>query len=148
MNGITQEICRTTHNKTHNDFIKCTQIPKNSDICFLDDTFYPQMANENVYYINMKPYYYDYTFEHMLDKFYTSNIGNLIINKNLNFKYVMMGQIKSYNYECINKNGKELEQDKIIGKHIIQHLKVFFNKNTTKRHRNYNCHKTRKKRKL
>ena len=36
-----------SHDKTYNDFIKCTKLPTNSEICFLDDTFYPEMANDN-----------------------------------------------------------------------------------------------------
>lgn len=148
INGITNEICRTTHHKTHNDFMKCTQIPINAEICFLDDTFYPQMATEQVYYINIKPYYFNYTFEYMLDKFYANSIGKILINTintNSNFKHVMMKQINLYNYKYINKNVKEYELDKNVGKHIIQHLKYFFNKNKTKRHRNSNYRKTRKK---
>ena len=55
INGKQIEICRTTHNKTHNDFIKCTKVPANSQICFLDDVYHPEMKNDNVYYINVKP---------------------------------------------------------------------------------------------
>jgi hypothetical protein len=40
VNGKRLEICRTSHNKSHNDFIKCTKIPKNAEICFIDDSFY------------------------------------------------------------------------------------------------------------
>jgi hypothetical protein len=58
INGKNVEICRTTHDKTHQDLIRCTKIPPNAEICYLDDTFYPEMANDNIYYINVKPYYY------------------------------------------------------------------------------------------
>ena len=27
-------------------------------ICYIDDTYYPEMIHEKVYYINIKPYYY------------------------------------------------------------------------------------------
>ena len=52
VNGKQVEICRTTHNKTHKDLIKCTKIPAHAEICFIDDSFYPEMANDNIYYIN------------------------------------------------------------------------------------------------
>jgi hypothetical protein len=147
VNGKNIEVCRTTYNKTHNDFIKCTKIPLNSDICFLDDTFFPQMANQRVYYINIKPYYYDYSFEYMLDVFIKSNIGKKIIsNNNLNFKQLMMNHIKLYDYNYIKTNSKNLSLDKNIGKNIIQHLKKFFNRNITQKRKGYpSLHKTRKK---
>ena len=80
LNGKTVEICRTTHSKTHKDFIRCTKIPISAEICFLDDTFYPEMANDNIYYINVKPYYHDLQFDYMIKKLKESQIGKNIIN--------------------------------------------------------------------
>lgn len=127
INGKVVEVCRTTHNKTYNDFIKCTKLPLNAEICFLDDTFYPEMANDNIYYINVKPYYYDIQFEDMLDKFNGSHIGNKIINNDSEFNAIMLENIKKYKYQCIDKEEKEFELDKILGKQIIKHLQEFFN---------------------
>jgi len=127
INGKRIEICRTTHNKTHRDFVKCTKIPSSAEICFLDDTFYPDMANENIYYINVKPFYYDLAFDYMIKKFMESDIGKKLIYDD-EFENNMMENIKLYNYEYINKDLKEYEVDKIIGKHIISHLQNFFNK--------------------
>jgi hypothetical protein len=129
INGKTVEICRTTHNKTHEDFIRCTKIPTNAEICFLDDTFYPEMANDNIYYINMKPYYYDLQFDYMLKKLKESDIGKkLIIDSYEIFYKKLMNDIKLYKYKYIHKDSKEYEVDKIIGKQIITHLQDFFNK--------------------
>jgi len=131
INGKNIEICRTTHNKTHEDLIRCTKIPTNTEICYLDDTFYPDMANDNIYYINVKPYYHDLDFDYMLDKFANSSIGKKIIDENdLNdeFKKIMDKQIKLYRYKCLEKNLKEYEIDKILGKQILNHLHEFFNK--------------------
>jgi len=86
------------------------------------------MANENIYYINVKPYYYDLQFDFMLKKFEESTIGKRIINGDDEFKLKMMDNIKLYKYECIDKDLKEYEVDKILGKHIISHLQEFFNK--------------------
>jgi SAM-dependent methyltransferase len=85
INGKQVEICRTTHSKTHKDLIRCTKIPPNAEICFLDDTFYSEMANENIYYINIKPYYYDLPFDIMLNRFKNSNCGKRIIKDDTNF---------------------------------------------------------------
>jgi len=129
INGKTIEICRTSHNKSHKDLIRCTKIPSNAEICFLDDTFYPDMASEYVYYINVKPYYYDLEFNYIINKFKESHIGKKILNNNDDlFEEKMMKNIKNYKYDYIPKNLNEYEIDKIIGKQIIIHLQEFFNK--------------------
>ena len=126
INGKTIEICRTTHNKTHTDLIRCTKIPENAEICFLDDTFYPEMTNDNIFYINVKPYYYDLQFDYMITKIQNSDFGKKILNHNI-FNEKMMNNIKNYKYKYIQKNLKEYEIDKIIGKQLITHLQEFFN---------------------
>ena len=128
INGKIVEVCRTTHDKTYNDFIKCTKLPINSEICFLDDTFYPEMANDNIYYINVKPYYHDLQFDYMIKKLKESQIGKILINNDKEFEEKMNEQLNLYKYNCINKDSKEYEIDKILGKHIISHLQEFFNK--------------------
>jgi hypothetical protein len=150
INGKVVEVCRTTHDKTYNDFIKCTKLPVNAEICFLDDTFYPEMANDNIYYINVKPYYHDLQFDYMLDKFSKSDVGKKIINNDEDFIKIMSEHIKLYKYDCIDKESKEYELDKIVGKQIIKHLQDFFNKtkkNKTiknKKVKNYKLNKTRR----
>ena len=63
--------------KTHSDLIKCTKIPEHTQICFLDDVFYPDMKNENIYYINIKPYVYDLQFDIMIKRLLKSDIINI-----------------------------------------------------------------------
>lgn len=150
INGKIVEVCRTTHDKTYNDFIKCTKLPINAEICFLDDTFYPEMANDNIYYINVKPYYHDVKFEDMLDKFSKSDVGKKIINKDEDFIKIMNENITLYKYDCIDKKLNEYEMDKIVGKQIVKHLQNFFykTKNKTiknKKVKNYKLNKTQRK---
>ena len=145
VNGKMIEICRTTHNKTHADLVRCTKIPLNTEICFLDDIFHPGMVNDNIYYINVKPYYHDLKFEYMLEKFKNSAIGKKIVDKD--FEDVIMGHIKLYKYESLDKEPKEYEVDKILGKHIINHLQEFFNKskkNKTLKNRGKKRNKTQR----
>ena len=148
--GKIVEMCRTTHNKTHNDLIRCTKIPANSEICFLDDTFYPEMANDNIYYINVKPYYHDLRFEYMLKKFKESVFGKELIGNDNDFSNIMLSQIELYKYECIDKDPEEYNIDKIISKHIITHLDEFFNKKRNKTIKNkskriYKYNKTKRR---
>lgn len=130
INGKRVELCRTTQNKTHNDLIKCTKIPIDTEICFIDDSFYPEMAHDNIYYINIKPYYYDLSFEYMIKKMSESEIGKKIIGNDNEFKKLMMEHINLYKYKVIEKNKDEYEIDKVLGKNIITHLQLFFNRST------------------
>ena len=149
INGKRVEICRTTQNKTHHDLIRCTKIPVDAEICFMDDSFYPEMTHDNIYYINIKPYYHDLTFEEMLKRFKSSIIGQELIGIDemvwTQFYKSMMDHIELYKYDCIEKDNKEYDVDKVLGKHIVNHLQMFFNrsaKNKTIKNRGNKRNKT------
>ena len=145
INGKRVEICRTTHNKTRNDLIKCTKIPAEAEICFIDDYLYPGMAHDNIYYINVKPYYHSLKFDEILARFKESKIGKKIINNDTDFNNIMMEHINLFKYLVVEKDEKEYEVDKVLGKHIINHLHVFFNrsiKNRTIKNRINNRNRT------
>jgi membrane protease subunit (stomatin/prohibitin family) len=127
INGKRVEICRTQHDKCHKDFIKCTKLPTNAEICFIDDSYYPEMTNNNIYYINLKPYYYDLNFEEMIARFNNSWIGVNLIKNADEFNEYMINEFKKYNYEVIEKNKDEYEIEEILGKQIMDHLEEFFN---------------------
>jgi len=151
INGKRVEICRTSHNKTHKDLIRCTKIPANSEICFLDDSFHPEMANDNIYYINLKPYYYDLPFEEMLERFKESHIYKQLLDNtsSKDFDKSMNEIYKLYKYDYVKKNPDEYEVDKILGKKIMLHLQEFFNKTKkpfSRKHTYKNTHKHNKSR--
>lgn len=133
VNGKTVEICRTSHAKNHKDFIKCTQLPKNAEICFVDDSFYPGMANNNIYYINVKPYYHDLKFQDMIETFMDNKMTNSFITDKQEFHDSMMTEVLRYNYEYIHKSKEECEIDKLLGKQIMSHLEYFFNSTNNKK---------------
>ena len=126
INGKRVEICRSSHDKTHEDFIKCTKIPINAEICFLDDSFYPEMANDNIYYINLKPYIYQLKFSEMIVRFLQCVIGKRLIKDPDDFEKFMTIEYNRYDYKYTEKNSEEYEIDKIIGKQIMSHLQDFF----------------------
>jgi hypothetical protein len=121
--GQRVELCRTTHMKTHSDLIKCTKIPENTRICFLDDVFYPDMKNDNIYYINVKPYTHDLDFNDMINRFLNSGI---LIDDPTSCREHILEFMKSYNYIYVGKTEPAQEVDKVVSKKIIQHLHTFF----------------------
>jgi hypothetical protein len=129
INGKCVELCRTTHMKTHDDLIKCTKIPKDAHICFLDDVFYPDMSNDKIYYINVKPYTHDLDFNEMITRFLNSQI--IFISDPELCREFMMIFMKKYNYICVTKTDANQNMDTIISKKIVQHLHLFFQKQKT-----------------
>jgi hypothetical protein len=130
VNGEKIEIHRTSHDKKHSDLIRCSKIPIDTEICFLDDNYHPEMANKNVYYIIIKPYIHDLRFETMVMRFLNSNLGKMIIKEDETHKFMisMMREFKRYNFLIKNKDENENEVDKILSKEILSHLQEFFNK--------------------
>jgi len=140
INGKRIEMCRSSHDKSHKDLVRCTKIPVNAEICFLDDNYFPGMATKNIYYINIKPYVYNLSFNEMYKRFLNSVIGKSIIENtqttNEEFIDFMNKNIKKYNFKIIEKMEDEYEIDKILSKKIMQHLEIFFkktNKNKTRK---------------
>lgn len=145
INGKRVEICRSSHDKSHKDFIKCTKIPIDAEICFIDDSFYPEMTHDNIYYINIKPYYYDLEFDDMMTKFKGSALYKKLVHNNEdaeNFDKIMTDCIQQYKYDTVKKNKAEIEVENVLGKRIITHLQSFFSKsNKNKTIRNRGKHK-------
>ena len=122
--GKKVEVCRTTHMKTHKDLIKCTKIPEDTQICFLDDVYYPDMSNEKIYYINLKPYVHDLGFDDMITRLLKSDI--LSPEDPTSCRAFMMTFLKKFNYIYVSKTAETQQIDKILSKKILQHLQIFF----------------------
>jgi len=56
VSGFVIDSRRTTNEKTLTDFWKCSGLAKNTQICYLDDQYYPRMIDTPVFYIHPKPY--------------------------------------------------------------------------------------------
>ena len=132
------ELLRTTHKKTHDDLIKCTFLPYNTEIFFLDDALHADMCNDNIYYINLKPYIYKLQYEQLINRFLKSeNVDNMQIKNEikdkLDFKKEMLKLLNEYDYTYKKKQLEEYDMDKIISKKIMYHLNVFFTKKLSER---------------
>lgn len=128
INGKQIEPKRTSHEKSVEDLISCTDIPPDSEICFIDDLYHPLMDKENVSYINIKPYHYSMPYKDMASKYY-----RLILNKNNNvtisendFVNFIVNYMKKYDYIVKNKSDVEEKTDVIVSKKLLSHLEDFF----------------------
>jgi len=140
INGKQIELNRTTHDKTYTDLVRCTQIPNNAQICFLDDIYHPEMVNDNVYYINLKPYTHDLPFDDFVDRFVKSKVGQKILGEvdKKDITNRLLTELRKIAFTYVEKTPEETEIDQILGKEIMSHLKIFFaqsRSNTVRRKR-------------
>ena len=140
---------RTTGEKTVSEFLRCSRLPPDIEICFLDDVLHERMLNEKVYYIKLQGYYSHIPFEHYVLRFLDSKLyknvfesmkpitGSIIPSmakhikkqvstielQNLLIKRANQAQYDGRKYH--NKmNPREI--DEIISKYILYHLQQFF----------------------
>lgn len=119
------------HEKNINYFINCTIIPKNTEICFIDNTYYNEMLNQQVYYIQPMSYNHNMNKNDVINRFINSYIGNFIIsNSNVRTNY------KSFLIDWFNITNVYLNRPKKIISHsdciettkkILFHIQEFFN---------------------
>ena len=117
---------RTSHEKSVKDLISCTNIPGNTEICFIDDLYHPLMDKENVYYINIKPYRVSLPFAEMATRYY-----DLVLSKEnphsvkTAFVTTIVAYMKQYNYMVLSKEKEEEQVDTIVSKKLFTDLDDF-----------------------
>jgi hypothetical protein len=122
VDGKRIELNRTSHNKSVEDLFRCVKLPKNIEICFVDDQYHEQMVDDRVFYIKVEPYVYKIYFDDMIKRYMNSYkfIDENFI-KEMNILY------KKYNYKVVIKDEEEYKVDKIVSKKLFSHIKNFFN---------------------
>ena len=115
---------RTQYDKSFKDFINCSKLFNNPQICFLDDVRHPDMEHENVVYLRIKPYVYSYLVETMVNDYYNKN-KNIINNKNYFINYMIIN-INLYEYALTTKSELEQRIDTLLSKRLLEHLDEFF----------------------
>lgn len=92
------------------------------------------MVNDNVYYINLKPYTHDLHFGDLVGRFVKSKVGQTIIGEsNTNdVANKLLSELRKIAYTYIEKTHEETEIDQILGKEIMMHLRIFFNQPQSK----------------
>lgn len=141
INGKVIEMGRTTHDKTYEDFMRCTKLPSNVEVCFLDDQMHSQMEHDQVYYINVKPYVHQLSVKTLTDRFMQSPVLRNTVAVGTDQFYSLILQFM-HKFQASKKDPMEQEIDRIISKKIMEHLNEFFNNPEE-----LNSHKATKKQK-
>ena len=130
INNRVIEINRTSKEKTYSDFIKCTLLPKNTEICFIDNNYYSNMVHDRVYYIQPVAYYHNLTNVEIIDRFMISEISSRfshIFDKTDTFKDFIIDW-----FDCNNRNlkiqkiPKSADFDVFVTQKMMYHIRDFF----------------------
>lgn len=130
VNGKIIEICRTTTEKTKEDFIRCTKLPENIEICFIDNEYHENMHHHDIYYINVNTYIHALQPNTMIDRFLSNQISKIVVqtkDERDNFNKFATTYMKRYSsiYNLI-KSTEEYDIDKIVTKQLMVLLQSFF----------------------
>jgi hypothetical protein len=121
------EINRTTHKKTYNDLIQCTMIPRTTEICFIDNSFFPKMCGEQVYYIQPRSYIHYLRTDEIIDRFISSNLFKNAQYSDKCFESILYEEFQ--NKECFADMillEKRLETDLLISQKLMYYIREFF----------------------
>jgi len=72
------EWMRTSHDKSYDDLIKCTLLPNNTEICFVDNTYFRSMIHPKVYYIQPKTYQHYLTQTDIIQRFVLAETSGIL----------------------------------------------------------------------
>lgn len=138
INNRRVELNRTSHRKSHLDFINCTLLPKKTAICFLDDVEHKDMKKERIYYIKPMAYRHALCTNEIITRFIYSRLYSNIIKDPCHRELIMEDFIdrcksanmyRSYSDVGVNTNRIDVQ----ISRKIMFHLKEFFLLNHTPR---------------
>jgi hypothetical protein len=127
VNGKVIEMGRTTHDKTYDDLLRCTQLPSNVEVCFLDDQMHSHMEHGQVYYIHVKPYVHQLSVQTLTDRFMQSHALRSTTRMGAaDLRHRVSGFMQRFSATHVPKDPMEQEIDRIISKKIMEHLNEFF----------------------
>lgn len=140
INGKIIEPLRTTNDKIYTDLIRCTAVPKHSEICFIDNEEYNGMKHDKIYYIQPMNYYHNITLHTMIGRFIHSHIlcspniaeGNVDTTDH-QFIQSFLNQVIDVNISnSMHFSGINTAIEKQVTRKIMYHIREFFLWNTRK----------------
>jgi hypothetical protein len=128
------ELSRTTHEKTYNDLICCTMLPKNTEICFIDDTEFMKMKQDKVYYIHPKAYIHPLNISIIIERW---------VKFGFKFSKLITSPTYWYNWFSLHKRNisssiDDNEINILVTKKIMASIREFFILSTVYENKYYN----------
>ena len=129
-NGETVEVRRTSHDKTYNDLVRCTNLEGKIEVFFVDDRAHPGMHTSNVYVIEVKPYERRINQSVFIKRFMSSPLYHslgIATSQAAAFKLNHILEKKSQlSLSGAEYTDDEREVDALVGETILEKVKWFF----------------------
>lgn len=128
INNQIVQVGRSSHEKSFKDLIRCTLLPSNTAICYVDDHEFDEMKKEKIYYIQPKPYYHNLSSYNIISRLFESDLKHILTPfKNELCDRFLVDSINSKTYRKFNTRDEALiKHQKQISKKIMYHIKEFF----------------------
>jgi hypothetical protein len=118
IDNVVVESRRTCHWKTWHDLVRCTLLPSKAMICFIDDTYFPKMNRDRVFYLQPRPY------EHFLG---LSDIAHRLMSTSV----VTVSPSLIQEWSSSSTNHRRPDDDnystKSLSKRLMYYISEFFN---------------------
>jgi hypothetical protein len=128
-NGETVEVRRTSHDKTYNDLVRCTNLEGKIEVFFVDDRAHPGMHTSNVYVIEVKPYERRIDQSVFIRRFMSSPLYHSLgvaTSQTATFKLNRILEKKAHLSLSAEYTDDEREVDALVGETILEKVKWFF----------------------
>jgi hypothetical protein len=129
-NGETVEVRRTSHDKTYNDLVRCTNLEGKIEVFFVDDRAHPGMHTSNVYVIEVKPYERRIAQSIFIKRFMSSPLYHSLgvaTSQTATLKLNRILEKKSHlSLSGAEYTDDEREVDALVGETILEKVKWFF----------------------
>ena len=129
-NGEVVEVKRTSHNKTYNDFVRCSNLEGEFEVFFVDDRAHPGMHTKNVYVIEVKPYERQIPQSVFIKRFMSSQLFKALgIPKAAAAKLEAVAEADdaAEKHMMVPYTDDEREVDIVVGETILEKIRWFFN---------------------
>ena len=129
ISGEIVEKCRTKEYKSYHDVIKCTKLPKNAEILFLDDQYYSKMNHKKVEYYKIKYYFYNEDAKYIVENL--KNKSSIVSKISPTFRISFFEKLHRYlsrSKRSHMKTEDEFHIDRVVSKMMMIHIQKFLNK--------------------
>lgn len=132
INNRVVEMRRTARTKTHSDFIRCSILPSNVEMCFVDNAYYKEMHHNKIYYIQPKAFFHGLKTGDIIQRLMLSSILN--VNTDIFFTSYFLDHNLITHFA---KSQSDINEDTFVSRKMMYHIQEFFllttrNKNTRK----------------
>jgi len=121
------DLKRVTNEKTYLDFIKFTLLPKTTELCFIDNSFFPKMCGGNIYYIQPRSYYHYLKPNEIIHRFIISDVFQQLNYNGSWFETLLYESfLEKRPFINVLLLEKRLETDLLISQKLMYYIREFF----------------------